>query len=221
MLVSPDTAQIGAADIADLAKGKALTSQRLKDPAQVAALCEAIVDHGSVGKAIAALGLVRSEVFLALSKDEALRKQVWEARAVLAEMLWTECIEIADEASQDSTVDAKGRIRPNWDNINRSKLRIETRMRVAGKMLPRIYGELPSTQVNVQNNIGLVCDEETRARLIELRERLLLSDRPKAGPNALDEAPPRWPPVAPGGRGRAQERDSGAEAQITEPPQKQ
>ncbi len=38
----------------------------------------------------------------------------------------------------------------------------------------RLYGwdGKPHTEVNITNQVGIVCDEATRARLIELRERI-------------------------------------------------
>ncbi len=45
----------------------------------------------------------------------------------------------------------------------------------------RIFGwnGNPHTEVNITNQVGIVCDEATRARLIALRERLGAGDVPK------------------------------------------
>lgn len=47
------------------------------------------------------------------------------------------------------------------------------------KVLPKLYGDRPQTEVNVHNTIGIVCDEKQRALLIAQREELLLGDRPE------------------------------------------
>jgi hypothetical protein len=46
----------------------------------------------------------------------------------------------------------------------------------------RIFGwdEKPQAQVNIANQVGLVCDEATRARLIAQRERLMTGERPRS-----------------------------------------
>jgi hypothetical protein len=133
------------------------TAQRLSDPAEQAKLCEAIIEHRGVKRAAEALGLSESMLWVYLARNEEVRKLVWEARAVLAEMLWAECIDIADGP----------------DDPRKAHIRIDTRMRCAGKMLPRIYGEKATTEVNVNTQIGIVCDEATRKRLIDLRDKML------------------------------------------------
>jgi len=49
----------------------------------------------------------------------------------------------------------------------------------------RIFGwdGKPQTEVNITNQVGLICDEATRQRLIAQRERLL---HPQALPEAAD-----------------------------------
>ncbi len=53
----------------------------------------------------------------------------------------------------------------------------------------RIFGwdEKPQTQVNIANQVGLVCDKATRARLIALRERITLGE---CGAKQLEASPP-------------------------------
>jgi hypothetical protein len=145
-------------------------AQRLSDSAEQAKLCEAIIEHRGVSHAAKALGIHSPSLWVFLARNEDLRKLVWEARAVLAEMLWAECIDISDCSARDYDPET-GQF--NGEAVQRAKLRIDTRMRCAGKMLPRIYGEAPQTQVNVNTQIGIVCDEETRKRLIDLREKML------------------------------------------------
>lgn len=43
----------------------------------------------------------------------------------------------------------------------------------------RIFGwdEKPQTEVNITNQVGLICDEATRMRLIALREKIMLPER--------------------------------------------
>jgi hypothetical protein len=82
-------------------------------------------------------------------------------------------------ATNDTFVDAAGIRKTDQDVIQRSRLRIETRMRVAGKLIPKVYGEQPtSANVNVGVQVGIVCDEETRKRLIAVRQSLAVRPSP-------------------------------------------
>jgi hypothetical protein len=60
----------------------------------------------------------------------------------------------------------------------------------------RIFGwdGKPQTEVNITNQVGIICDEATRQRLIELRERITLNARQKA--EALPATMPPPEPVA-------------------------
>jgi len=52
-----------------------------------------------------------------------------------------DCLEIADDGSRDYTQTTDGRIVPDHDHIQRSKLRIETRLKLLAKWDPKRYGE--------------------------------------------------------------------------------
>ena len=53
----------------------------------------------------------------------------------------------------------------------------------------RIFGweGKPQTEVNITNQVGVICDEATRARLIALRERITLAAR---AAKQLEASPP-------------------------------
>jgi hypothetical protein len=147
------------------------TRPSFDDPASLAAFCDAIIRERGVAKACKSLGLDRKLVWLYLSKHPEAHAAVWHARQETAHALYDECIQIADDAKLD----------PRDRHI-----RIETRMRVAGKLNQRTYGEQPrpGTQVNVlgAGEVKLVCDANTRQALIQERQRLL-----EAGPKRLPE----------------------------------
>ena len=64
------------------------------------------------------------------------------AREAQADVIFDECLEIADQNNADMTFDREtGEIKVNGDAIQRAKLRIDTRMRMAGKLKPKKYGE--------------------------------------------------------------------------------
>jgi hypothetical protein len=51
------------------------------------------------------------------------------------------CLEIADHGLNDTYVDDQGNVRTDTDVIQRSKLRIETRLKLLAKWDPKRYGD--------------------------------------------------------------------------------
>jgi len=66
------------------------------------------------------------------------------AREIGCHALADGCLEIADDGRND-WMEQHGQDSPGWkvngEGIQRSRLRIETRMRLLGKWLPKVYGE--------------------------------------------------------------------------------
>src|SRR5690349_8859617 len=91
----------------------------------LAALCDAIIEEKGVAKACKALGLHRKNVWLYLAKHPEAQAAVSLARQETAHALFDECCEIADNTQREDWAIAR--------------LRIETRMRVAGKLNQRAY----------------------------------------------------------------------------------
>lgn len=68
------------------------------------------------------------------------------ARAIGCHALGEQCLEIADNSERDwePVRDSEGAvigIKVDGEHVQRSKLRIETRMRLIGKWLPKVYGD--------------------------------------------------------------------------------
>ena len=87
----------------------------------------------------------RATVFRWLGKDQKFRDQYAHAREEQADSIFDECLQIADDATNDymTTQDADGATgyKLNGEHVQRSKLRIDTRKWMAGKMRPKKYGE--------------------------------------------------------------------------------
>jgi hypothetical protein len=71
-----------------------------------------------------------------------------QAKKYQVEVLVDEIIELADDVSHDEMINDHGKIVPNKEHINRSRLRIDSRKWIASKLVPRIYankdqGECP------------------------------------------------------------------------------
>lgn len=66
------------------------------------------------------------------------------AREIGCHALAEGCLEIADDARNDwmeTNANDNAGWRANGENIQRSRLRIDTRLRLLGKWLPKVYGE--------------------------------------------------------------------------------
>lgn len=77
------------------------------------------------------------------------------ARASQADLLFDSALDICDDESKDLIIQADGSVTANPSAVARSKLRIETRMRMAGKISQK-YADKPfigdGATVNVTNN---------------------------------------------------------------------
>ncbi len=79
--------------------------------------------------------------WLADEKYAAFREQYARAREAQADTLADECLDIADDGTNDWMAETEGGEKYNGDAVQRSKLRIDTRKWMAGKMAPKKYGD--------------------------------------------------------------------------------
>jgi hypothetical protein len=79
-------------------------------------------------------------------KDEELSAAIARARELGFDKLALEALAIADETHRD-TIHTDNGERPNAEWIARSKLRIETRLKLLAKWDPKRYGEKTTTEV--------------------------------------------------------------------------
>jgi hypothetical protein len=63
------------------------------------------------------------------------------ARELQADVWAEEIIEISDDNSRDVIVGEDGKPRENYDNVQRSRLRVVTRKWAAAKAAPKKYGD--------------------------------------------------------------------------------
>ncbi len=89
--------------------------------------------------------------WLADKKKADFREQYIYAREMQADALFDEALEIADDASGDWSTDKDGKKVLDHENIQRSRLRVDTRKWAAGKMAPKKYGD----KLDLGGSIGL------------------------------------------------------------------
>lgn len=114
-------------------------------------------------------------------EDNDVRDSLARAREAGVEALMDEANDIADNGSNDTYLDAEGNRRVDTDVIQRSKLRVETRMKYAQMIAPRKYGP----KLDVTSNGESVKIDETSA---VARLAALCSGIAKRGEDAPDDA---------------------------------
>jgi hypothetical protein len=100
--------------------------------------------------------------WLADEKNKAFRDQYALARELQADSLFDEMLDIADESVGDSYEDSNGNERINHEVVQRSKLRIDTRKWLAGKLRPKVYGDkadAPAADKSVAEELKALADK--------------------------------------------------------------
>ena len=92
-----------------------------------------------------------STVFKWLSKHKEFAEQYTRAREAQADVLFDDILSIADDGLNDTYTDEEGNVRTNQDVIARSKLRVEARKWMAGKLRPKVYGEFKAVELTGAN----------------------------------------------------------------------
>lgn len=83
--------------------------------------------------------------------DADLSAKYAQAREARAEVIFEQCLDIADSQENDVYIDVNGVEQTNHDVIGRAKLRIDTRRWMLGKMQPKVYGD----KLDLGGSVGL------------------------------------------------------------------
>jgi hypothetical protein len=138
----------------------------LDTPAGKQQLALAIIEQGSIKKGANSMGLNHSAVFSRMHTDPELATIVRQARTTLAEPLMEKLGEL-----EELLLSLKGAERTNERISAIREVMHGIRWRIA-KCAPATYGDKAGTQINVHNQVAVVCDERTRAQLIALRDKI-------------------------------------------------
>ncbi len=108
-------------------------------------ICERIADGESLRTICADGGMPsKANVFRWLSANKDAADQYARAREVQADTLFDEMLDIADDARND-WMERRGEEDAGWvangEHIQRSRLRIDSRKWMAGKLRPKVYGD--------------------------------------------------------------------------------
>ena len=107
------------------------------------------------------------------------RDQYVHAREMQADALFDEALEIADNTTGDITTDKDGKETVQHENIQRSRLRVDTRKWAAGKLAPKAYGD--KVQHTGEGGGPISHDHTLPPELHELLERTLGRSAKDAG----------------------------------------
>lgn len=108
------------------------------------AICSAIADGMSLRAVLARPGMPSKSMVMRWLADERyieFRDQYTCAREDLADKLADEILQIADDGSNDTFLDANGNVKVNHDVIARARLQIDARKWLAAKLAPKKYGD--------------------------------------------------------------------------------
>ena len=83
----------------------------------------------------------KATVFRWLANDKTLSDQYARAREEQADTIFDEILSIADDGRNDWVEDKEGGEKYNGDHVQRSRLLIDARKWMAGKLRPKKYGE--------------------------------------------------------------------------------
>lgn len=102
---------------------------------------ELIAEAKSVPTAAEAVGVAGRTVFKWLADNEEFRQAYARAKEAAADFIVEQMLEIADDARNDFVESDKGHIVLDTEAVMRSRLRIDTRKWLAGKLKPKKYGD--------------------------------------------------------------------------------
>lgn len=111
-------------------------------------ICEALAEGHSLRSICASDDFPnKGTVFRWLAANKEFSDQYARAREAQADCLFDDILAIADDGSNDTYVDDEGNRRTEHDVIARSRLRVDARKWMAGKLRPKVYGEKVQTEV--------------------------------------------------------------------------
>ena len=111
----------------------------------------------------------KTSVMRWLANDAALSDQYARAREMQADALFEEILEIADDGSADMRSAGKGDGSLVFDaeHVQRSRLRVEARKWMAGKLRPKVYGD--KLALGGADDLPAIKTEDNAAQLLRAK----------------------------------------------------
>lgn len=130
-------------------------------------ICVMIADGNSVMEISRQLEIPDSTIATWRLQDPAFGVAYEQARSIRYDRMAEECMVIADDTTNDDIIDQHGFRRPNKEWIARSRVKIDTRLRLLALWDPKRYGaklELNATTRNLNLNVNVSPDPNEAAR---------------------------------------------------------
>lgn len=122
-------------------------------------ICDRIATSSDgVHKIAAEFNITATSVFEWLTKHIEFADKYARAKELQADFMVQEMVQIADDSKNDTKViDKNGKLveMENTEWTNRSKLRVETRKWLAGKLRPKVYGDSLKLQGDKENPVQI------------------------------------------------------------------
>lgn len=103
-------------------------------------------------------------------EDSKYNDQYTRAVYIRSEHIFEEILDIADDNSKDKTIDYNGNIVEDREFVSRSRLKIDARKWMLGKMQPKKYGDklevesrTENTNININKEVKELTPEEIKA----------------------------------------------------------
>lgn len=102
----------------------------------------------------------RDAVYDWMSSDEELSRHIARAREAGFDQIALDALSIADNSERDTVLTDKGGEIPNSEWISRSRLRVETRLKLLAKWDPKRYGERIAQEITGADGGPLVTKQD-------------------------------------------------------------
>lgn len=104
-------------------------------------ICLGITNIQSIKAIAASIGTSEAAVWDYVYATPAREKEYGRAKEAQAHTLAAQCLAIADDGQSDTYIDANGKERTDNEVVARSRLRVDTRRWLAGKLAPKVFGD--------------------------------------------------------------------------------
>jgi len=110
-------------------------------------ICKEIEEGRALRNVLKDEGMPDSNTFYVwIDADKTKLEQYARATETRADNIFEEILQIADDQEDDVYVDEDGNEKTNHNVINRSRLRVDSRKWMVGKMVPKKYGDKLQTE---------------------------------------------------------------------------
>lgn len=143
-------------------------------------ICYALAEGHSLLSICEAMGIPYGTAYQWEKDNPEHAKNSARARELGCHYLADQCLKIADDSAQDFVTlagfepeDPAAPKAFNSEHVQRSKLRIDTRMRLIGKWLPKVYGERTTLAGDPEAPLAhTMTDEQLAAKVAALQAKL-------------------------------------------------